>query len=181
MYHAALHPPNSSPSSLALDAVAVTAPMLLISPQTRPATWIEVIGRILSCFAGRLGLIRAIRGNLSDDPMYVSTIYADSGSSFTHAKTTSPTTVLFEWIQVWQFYPALNISTRSLKISSAPLPFTTAPTTALRTRKVLASFLIAFTFATKHSAFGLAGNMVCRATNSSDDQRIPGVVRKRPC
>ncbi|WFD24089.1 acylglycerol lipase [Malassezia equina] len=69
VYHAALHPPNSSPTSLALDGVAVTAPMLLISPETRPSAWIEALGRILSFFAGRLGLIRAIRGNLSDDPM----------------------------------------------------------------------------------------------------------------
>jgi len=77
----------------------VTAPMLLIAPQTRPAAWIEAIGRVLACFAGRLGLIRAIRGNLSDDPLYVRTANTDSGWNISHAETTNPTTVLFEWTQ----------------------------------------------------------------------------------
>lgn len=70
-YHAALHPPPSTAVSLALDGIGMSAPMLQISPVTRPNKYIEAAGRLLSMFAGRLGLIQAIRGHLSEDPKYV--------------------------------------------------------------------------------------------------------------
>ena len=72
-YHAALHPPASHPDFLALDGISMTAPMLRIAPETRPPLIVEKTARCIAFFAGRLGVLRAIRGKLSDDPMYVST------------------------------------------------------------------------------------------------------------
>ncbi|WFD42598.1 acylglycerol lipase [Malassezia psittaci] len=85
LYHAALHPPIASTkqggpeshSRLALDGVAVTAPMLRIAPETHPGLIMEVIGRFFSKIAGRLPLLRAIKGNISDDPKYVFRLTAE--------------------------------------------------------------------------------------------------------
>lgn len=79
LYHAALHPPRTAAKlgshadrrHLALDGVAVSAPMLQIAPESRPGAVMELVGRMLSTVAGRLPLLRAIKGKISDDPKYV--------------------------------------------------------------------------------------------------------------
>ncbi|KAI3627963.1 hypothetical protein CBS14141_001964 [Malassezia furfur] len=76
LYHAALHPPMTvaklgNPTDrhhLALDGVAVSAPMLQIAPESRPGLVMEMVGRMLATVAGRLPLLRAIKGKISDDP-----------------------------------------------------------------------------------------------------------------
>ncbi|WFD02817.1 acylglycerol lipase [Malassezia obtusa] len=85
LYHAAMHPPVASVKQggpaenrrLALDGVAVSAPMLQIAPESRPNMFIEAIGRLLSVVAGRLPLARAIKGNVSDDPKYVQALTSE--------------------------------------------------------------------------------------------------------
>lgn len=67
-YHAALHPPPSTSVSMSLNGICLTAPMLQISPITRPNVCIEAIARMVSLVAGRLGVLQPIRGHLSDDP-----------------------------------------------------------------------------------------------------------------
>ena len=79
LYHAALHPPRTAAKlgshadrrHLALDGVAVSAPMLQIAPESRPGAVMELVGRMISTVAGRLPLLRAIKGKISDDPKYV--------------------------------------------------------------------------------------------------------------
>lgn len=76
LYHCALYPPVSPVKlggppvhqRLALDGVAVSAPMLRIAPESRPSKGLEIFARCISTFAGRLPLAKAIRGNVSDDP-----------------------------------------------------------------------------------------------------------------
>lgn len=88
LYYAALYPPVSPPSQggpdlkeLAkrddndgidnvrpnLSGVACSAPMLAISPQSRPAPIVEYIARFIAFFAGRLPLAEGVKGNVSDD------------------------------------------------------------------------------------------------------------------
>lgn len=76
LYHCALHPPVATKAQggpethdrLALDGIAVSAPMLRIAPESRPNMFVEMVGRLISLVAGRLPLARAIKGNVSDDP-----------------------------------------------------------------------------------------------------------------
>lgn len=58
------HPPPYRPS---LSGVVVAAPMITISPESRPSKAIEYLAHILRFFAGRLPLASAIKGNVSDD------------------------------------------------------------------------------------------------------------------
>ena len=77
LYHAALYPPVS-PVSLggpgqtdraSFSGLAVSAPMLQISPQSRPDAVVEFCANVISALGGgRLPLARAIKGNVSDDP-----------------------------------------------------------------------------------------------------------------
>ncbi|KAJ9477073.1 Alpha/beta hydrolase [Pseudozyma hubeiensis] len=57
-----------APYRPSLSGVAVAAPMITISPQSRPNMAIETIAHILRFFLGRLPLASAIKGNVSDDP-----------------------------------------------------------------------------------------------------------------
>lgn len=57
-----------TPYRPSLSGVAVAAPMITISAQSRPSKAIEYIAHILRFFAGRLPLASAIKGNVSDDP-----------------------------------------------------------------------------------------------------------------
>ncbi|PWN27114.1 alpha/beta-hydrolase [Jaminaea rosea] len=50
-----------------ISGVAVAAPMIGISPESRPPYVVELIGRCLKVFLGRLPLASAVRGNVSDD------------------------------------------------------------------------------------------------------------------
>lgn len=77
-YHAALHPPPSTSVSMALDGICMTAPMLQISPVTRPNKYIEAAARVVSYFAGRLAVVQPIRGHLSEDPKCVHVLLTSS-------------------------------------------------------------------------------------------------------
>ncbi|CAO1634029.1 unnamed protein product [Sympodiomycopsis kandeliae] len=74
-YSAICPPPQNDPSSKAMDqgwrphidGVAVAAPMIGISPESRPSIVVEYIARILRFFVGRLPLASAVRGNVSED------------------------------------------------------------------------------------------------------------------
>ena len=79
LYHAALYPkvtpetlggPNPfTVDRISLDGVAVTAPMLRIAPETHPSPLMELLANIVLILGGgRLPIVRAIRGNVSDDP-----------------------------------------------------------------------------------------------------------------
>ncbi|SPC65088.1 uncharacterized protein UHOD_00136 [Ustilago sp. UG-2017b] len=61
-------PGKAAPYRPSLSGVAVAAPMITISSQSRPSKAIEYIAHILRFFAGRLPLASAIKGNVSDDP-----------------------------------------------------------------------------------------------------------------
>ena len=50
-----------------ISGVAVAAPMIGISPESRPPYAVELIGRLLKFFLGRLPLAAGVRGNVSDD------------------------------------------------------------------------------------------------------------------
>jgi acylglycerol lipase len=87
LYYAALYPPVSSPSQggpdLAkmakkgdvsidklrpnLSGVACSAPMLAISPQSRPSPVVESIAKMIAFFAGRLPFAEGVKGNVSND------------------------------------------------------------------------------------------------------------------
>ncbi|SNX81388.1 uncharacterized protein MEPE_00093 [Melanopsichium pennsylvanicum] len=64
----AVFPGKPSPYRPSLSGVAVAAPMITISAQSRPNVAIEYIAYVLRFFAGRLPLASAIKGNVSDDP-----------------------------------------------------------------------------------------------------------------
>ncbi|CDS00667.1 hypothetical protein, partial [Sporisorium scitamineum] len=64
----AVLPNKPAPYRPSLSGVAVAAPMITISSQSRPNKAIEYIAHILRFFAGRLPLASAIKGNVSDDP-----------------------------------------------------------------------------------------------------------------
>ena len=74
-YHAALHPPiaaqTTPETALSFDAIALNAPMLQISSESRPSKLVEFCAHCISLFAGRLGVATAIRGNISNDSRYV--------------------------------------------------------------------------------------------------------------
>ena len=57
-----------APYRPSLSGVAVAAPMITISAQSRPNKAIETIAHVLRFFAGRLPLVAAIKGKVSDDP-----------------------------------------------------------------------------------------------------------------
>lgn len=77
LYHAALYPPVS-PTELggpdvsdrvSFHGVAATAPMLQISPESRPNGFVEFLGNFIALMgAGRLPLSPAFKGRISDDP-----------------------------------------------------------------------------------------------------------------
>ncbi|CAO1633843.1 unnamed protein product [Parajaminaea phylloscopi] len=50
-----------------IHGVAVAAPMIGISPESRPSYAVELVARFLRFFLGRLPLASAVRGNVSDD------------------------------------------------------------------------------------------------------------------
>lgn len=110
LYHAAIHPPVASVKQggptenrrLALDGVAVSAPMLQIAPESRPNMFIEAIGRLLSVVAGRLPLARAIKGNVSDDPKYVQALTSEW--SITRRSTHRSTMDLCELLRGWPLW-----------------------------------------------------------------------------
>lgn len=57
-----------APYRPSLSGVAVAAPMITISSQSRPSKVVEYVAHVLRFFAGRLPLASAIKGNVSDDP-----------------------------------------------------------------------------------------------------------------
>lgn len=79
LYTAAIYPPQESEQDKEVDAligedwrprvdgIAVAAPMIGISPESRPGPIVELIARVLRFFVGRLPLASAVRGNVSDD------------------------------------------------------------------------------------------------------------------
>lgn len=79
LYYASQFPPPSPEKENQDDAlglhrhrpiihgVAVAAPMIGISPQSRPSYAVELVARVLRFFLGRLPLASAVRGNVSDD------------------------------------------------------------------------------------------------------------------
>ena len=80
LYYAALFTPsepNPDPATPVLSGIAVAAPMIAISPQSRPGKLTEIVAKILCFFAGRLPLARAIRGNVSDDQRVEDEFLAD--------------------------------------------------------------------------------------------------------
>lgn len=97
LYYAALYPPVSPPfqgrpdlRKMAkqendnidyirpnLSGVACSAPMLAISPQSRPSAFVESIARMLAFFAGRLPLAEGVKGNVSDDSRIETEFHAD--------------------------------------------------------------------------------------------------------
>lgn len=97
LYYAALYPPVSPPSKggpdlkeLAkegdeksdyirpnLSGVACSAPMLAISPHSRPSPLLEKVARLIAFFAGRLPLAEGVKGNVSDDPRVETEFHAD--------------------------------------------------------------------------------------------------------
>lgn len=64
----AVLPGKPAPYRPSLSGVAVAAPMITISSQSRPSKAVEIVAHILRFFAGRLPLASAIKGNVSDDP-----------------------------------------------------------------------------------------------------------------
>lgn len=98
LYYAALYPPVSPPSQggpdlrkLAqedqrmadyirpnLSGVACSAPMLAISPQSRPAPIVEFIARGIAFMAGRLPFAPGVKGNVSDDIRVETEFLADA-------------------------------------------------------------------------------------------------------
>ncbi|SPO19723.1 uncharacterized protein UTRI_00114_B [Ustilago trichophora] len=64
----AVLPGKPAPYRPSLSGVAVAAPMITISSQSRPSKVIEYVAHVLRFFAGRLPLASAIKGNVSDDP-----------------------------------------------------------------------------------------------------------------
>ncbi|EPQ32019.1 uncharacterized protein PFL1_00217 [Pseudozyma flocculosa PF-1] len=69
-----LDPPPYRPC---LSGVAVAAPMITISPQSRPGKATEYAAKVLRFLAGRLPFAKAIKGNVSDDPKVESEFQAD--------------------------------------------------------------------------------------------------------
>ncbi|KAN0066422.1 hypothetical protein ACQY0O_000516 [Thecaphora frezii] len=69
-----LDPPPYRPC---LSGVAVAAPMITISPQSRPGKAIEYAAKLLRFFAGRLPFAKAIKGNVSDDQRVEDEFHAD--------------------------------------------------------------------------------------------------------
>jgi acylglycerol lipase len=87
LYYAALYPPVSPPSQGGpdlgkmakegqesaeyirpnLSGVACSAPMLAISPQSRPAPIVELIAKGIAFMAGRLPFAPGVKGNVSND------------------------------------------------------------------------------------------------------------------
>ncbi|PWN47624.1 alpha/beta-hydrolase [Violaceomyces palustris] len=61
-------PDSPSPYRPHLSGVAVAAPMISISPESRPGPVVEYIAKAICFFSGRLPFAKAIRGNVSDDP-----------------------------------------------------------------------------------------------------------------
>lgn len=137
-YHAALHPPASAPHFLALDGIGMLAPMLQIAPESRPPMALDLIARVVSCFAGRLGVLRAIRGKLSDDPKYVGILTPESNTLL--ATTFKATTALSVWIQVWPSFGDWTTCNPWQRRSSALSRFTMARTIASQTRTVPRTF-----------------------------------------
>ncbi|GAK62596.1 lysophospholipase [Moesziomyces antarcticus] len=64
----AVLPGKPAPYRPSLSGVAVAAPMITISSQSRPNKAVEYIAHVLRFFAGRLPMVTAIKGNVSDDP-----------------------------------------------------------------------------------------------------------------
>ncbi|KDN49616.1 alpha/beta-hydrolase [Tilletiaria anomala UBC 951] len=73
LYYAALYSPDpahriSDQGQRQISGVVVVAPMIAISPESRPGYAVELLAKALALFAGRLPLAAAVRGNVSDDP-----------------------------------------------------------------------------------------------------------------
>lgn len=68
---------NPAPYRPSLSGVAVAAPMISISAQSRPSIVVEYIAHTLRFFAGRMPLASAIKGKVSDDPRVDSEFQAD--------------------------------------------------------------------------------------------------------
>ncbi|CBQ67469.1 conserved hypothetical protein [Sporisorium reilianum SRZ2] len=66
-----------APYRPSLSGVAVAAPMITISSQSRPNKALEYLAHVLRFFAGRLPLAAAIKGNVSDDPKVEAEFNAD--------------------------------------------------------------------------------------------------------
>ncbi|EST09719.1 hypothetical protein PSEUBRA_000094 [Kalmanozyma brasiliensis GHG001] len=73
----AVLPGKPAPYRPSLSGVAVAAPMITISTQSRPHMAVELVGRLLRFFAGRLPLAAAIKGKVSDDPRVEDEFHAD--------------------------------------------------------------------------------------------------------
>ncbi|UZJ57347.1 hypothetical protein CBS101457_006667 [Exobasidium rhododendri] len=98
LYYAALYPPVSPPSQGGpdlkrmaqegqesvdyirpnLSGVACSAPMLAISPQSRPAPVVEKIARGIAFMAGRLPFAPGVKGNVSNDIRVENEFLADA-------------------------------------------------------------------------------------------------------
>ncbi|PWN39090.1 alpha/beta-hydrolase, partial [Ceraceosorus guamensis] len=60
-----------------IAGVAAAAPMIAISPSSRPSKLVENIARVIIFFAGRLPFAKGVKGNVSDDPRVETEFLAD--------------------------------------------------------------------------------------------------------
>lgn len=129
LYYAALYPPLSAESQskgqynkLArennsaiqtmrpnLAGVACAAPMLRISPQSRPSPVIEKIARILAFFAGRLPMSPGVKGNVSDDIRVETEFHADAQTYKGWIRISTGLAILAGLSEIWQLAPQINV------------------------------------------------------------------------
>lgn len=129
LYYAALYPPLPASAQVGetmnklarensnaiatmrpnLAGVACAAPMLRISPQSRPSATAEKVARVIAFFAGRLPFAPGVKGNVSDDIRVEVEFHQDPQTYKGWIRISTGLAILAGMSELWQLAPQITV------------------------------------------------------------------------